>query len=301
MNLNILKTYVRVVETQNLSRTADEFGLSQPAITKQIQALEDKYGVLLLERSGRRLKTTEAGDTLYNFAKEIIKYMDKTDKAMEEVSESRRGSLCIGASTIPGQYIIPPLLKNFKDKFPNVSISLDIGDTEKIFTKIIERELDIGFVGGWINNRKVEGFKWLEDKLVVIVPENHKLAINEEVEVTDLATEKWIFREKGSGTQRAVEELLLAHGIKKDELNIYIEAGSTEAALAMVESGVGISIMSDWAIKKIDTRRKIKALKINSSNAQRSIYIIFPRQKARRKSVNSFLEFIRNFEDFKTR
>jgi DNA-binding transcriptional LysR family regulator len=69
LNLNILKTYVRVVETQNLSRTADEFGLSQPAITKQIQALEDKYGVLLLERSGRRLKTTEAGDTLYNFAK----------------------------------------------------------------------------------------------------------------------------------------------------------------------------------------------------------------------------------------
>ncbi|MEN6461696.1 MAG: selenium metabolism-associated LysR family transcriptional regulator, partial [Syntrophomonas sp.] len=251
MNLNLLKTYVRVVETQNLSRTADEFGLSQPAITKQIQALEDRFGVLLLERSGRRLKTTEAGETLYNFARDIIKYMDKAEKAMEEVSESRKGSLCLGASTIPGQYIIPPLLKKFKDKFPNVSISLDIGDTEKIFTKVIERELDIGVVGGWINNRKIEGYKWLEDELVVIVPDNHKLARGQKVEVTDLITEKWIFREKGSGTQKAVEDLLFAHAIKKDELNVYIEAGSTEAALAAVESGMGISIISDWAIKKI--------------------------------------------------
>lgn len=80
MNLNLYKTYVKVVETQNLSRTADEFGLSQPAVTKQIQALEDIYGVLLLERSGRRLKTTEAGETLYHCAREILKALEKTEK-----------------------------------------------------------------------------------------------------------------------------------------------------------------------------------------------------------------------------
>jgi DNA-binding transcriptional LysR family regulator len=225
--------------------------------------------------------------------------MDKAEKAMEEVSESRKGSLCLGASTIPGQYIIPPLLKKFKDKFPNISISLDIGDTEKIFTKVVERELDIGIVGGWFNNRKIEGFKWLEDKLVIIVPNNHKLALKQEVEVEDLMTEKWIFREKGSGTQKAVEELLLAHGIKKDDLNVYIEAGSTEAAVAAVESGMGISIVSDWAIMKIDPSRKIKALKINSPNAQRFLYVIYPRQKTRRKSVNNFMEFLKNYKDIK--
>jgi DNA-binding transcriptional LysR family regulator len=147
MNLNLYKTYVKVVETQNLSRTADEFGLSQPAVTKQIQALEDIYGVLLLERSGRRLKTTEAGETLYHCAREILKALEKTEKAMEEISESRKGSLYIGASTIPGQYILPAIVKQFKDQFPNVTISIDIADTEKIFNQVAERELDIGLVG----------------------------------------------------------------------------------------------------------------------------------------------------------
>lgn len=297
MNLNLFKTYVKVVETQNLSKTAEEFGLSQPAVTKQIQALEDTYGVLLLERSGRRLKTTEAGETLYYCARDIIKAMDKTDKAMEEVSESRKGSLCLGASNIPGEYILPQLIKRFKEKYPNVSISIDIADTEKIFSRLAERELDVGIVGGWINNRKIEGFEWLEDELVVVLPENHKLARLSEITLDSLLNERWIFREKGSGTRKAVEDLLIAHGIKKEDLNVYIEAGSTEAVLASIEAGMGVSIVSRWAVKKADSYRKIRSIKISEPLVKRNFYIIYPRQKSRRKSVNNFLEYVRKLEE----
>ncbi|MBP1762810.1 MAG: Transcriptional regulator, LysR family, partial [Firmicutes bacterium] len=211
MNLNLFKTYIRVVETQNLSRTADDFGLSQPAITKQIQALEDMYGVLLLERSGRKLKTTEAGEILYNYSRDLVRSMDKLDKAMEDIAEDRKGSLVMGASTIPGQYIIPALIKGFKQEHPHISISLEIADTEKIFNKICERELDIGIVGGWTNQRKVEGFPWLEDELVVVVPQDHRLADQPSCSLADLQDESWIFREKGSGTRKAVEELMAAN------------------------------------------------------------------------------------------
>jgi DNA-binding transcriptional LysR family regulator len=296
MNLNLFKTYIRVVETQNLSRTADEFEISQPAVTKQIQSLEDIYGVLLLERSGRKLKPTEAGETLYQYAREVIKAVEKTERAMEEVAESRKGSLYLGASTIPGQYILPYLIKIYKDKYSSISISMDIADTEKIFNKVAERELDIGIVGGWINNRKVDGYKWLEDELVCIVPENHKLARNQELKISSLLTERWIIREKGSGTRRAVEELLMAHEIKRDDLNIYMEAGSTEAVLAMVESGMGISIVSRWAIKRIE-HRKMKALKLDEPDAKRFLYVIYPRQKVRRKTVNNFLEYLKSLEE----
>lgn len=295
MNLNLFKTYIRVVETQNLSRTADQFGISQPAVTKQIQSLEDIFGVLLLERSGRKLKPTEAGETLYQYSREIIRAVEKTERAMEEVSESRKGSLYLGASTIPGQYILPYLIKIYKDKFPSISISMDIADTEKIFNKVAERELDLGIVGGWINNRKVEGHKWLEDELVVIVPENHKLARSQQVKLDSLLNERWISREKGSGTRKAVEELLLAHN-HREELNIYMEAGSTEAVLAMVESGMGISIVSRWAIKRIE-HRKMKALKLDELDAKRFLYVIYPRQKVRRKSVNNFLEYLKSLEE----
>ena len=302
MNLNLFKTYVRVVETQNLSRTAEEFDLSQPAVTKQIQALEDMYGVLLLERSGRKLKTTEAGETLYEYAREIIKVMDRTAKAMEEVSDSRKGSLYLGASTIPGQYILPYIIKKFKDKMPNISISMDIAETEKIVNRVADREIDVGIVGGWINSRKIEGYSWLEDELVLIVPENHRLAqrensSNKGVKMTDLLHERWIFREKGSGTRKAAEELLLSNGIRNEALNIYLEAGSTEAVLAAVEAGMGISVISSWAIKKLDEHRKIKSISIDDVNAKRLFYVVYPKQKTRRKSVEAFLSYIRQLDE----
>ncbi len=293
MNLNLFKTYVRVVETKNLSKTAEEFGLSQPAVTKQIQSLEDYYGVLLLERAGRRLKPTEAGETLYQYAREIIKLLEKTDNIMETVVESKKGILYLGASTIPGQYILPDYIKRFSDNFPYINISLDIGDTEKIFKKVAERELDIGLVGGWLSNRKVEGFQWLQDELLLIVPENHHLMGRDEVRIEELLHEKWIFREKGSGTRKAAEELLNNHGIKKEDLHVGMEAGSTEAVLASVESGMGISIVSNWAIKKADPHRRIRSLKIDDPGATRFFYIIYPRQKSRRKAVESFLDFIK--------
>lgn len=296
MNINLFRTFIRVVETQNLSKTAEEFGLSQPAITKQIQALEDMYGVLLLERSGRRLKTTEAGEVLYNCAREIVRAVEKTEKEMANLADSHKGTLTLGASNIPGEYILPKLIKDFKDTYPNVSITMDIADTEKILNKVSEREIDIGIVGGWINNRKTEGFKWLEDELVALVPYNHRLAASDSVSLQDLAGERWIFREKGSGTRKATEDLLALHGIRKEEINVYMEAGSTEAVLASVESGMGIAIMSRWAINKLDPHRKLKGIPISDSGASRFFYVVFPRQKARRKSVESFLEYIGNYE-----
>lgn len=301
MNLNLFKTYVRVVETQNLSRTAEEFGLSQPAVTKQIQSLEDIYGILLLERSGRKLKPTEAGETLYEHAREVLKVMDRTGKAMEEISDSRKGSLYLGASTIPGQYILPYIVKRFKDRMPNIAISMDIADTDKIVNRVAEREIDIGIVGGWANNRKIEGYSWLEDDLVLIVPVNHRFAsdgnsASKGIRVTDLLHERWIFREKGSGTRKATEELLLSNGIRNDALNIYLEAGSTEAVLAAVEAGMGISIISSWAIKRLGEQRKIYTIKIDDVIAKRYFYVIYPKQKTRRKSVEAFLDYIKQLD-----
>lgn len=293
MNTNLLRTYVRVVETQNLSRTADEFNISQPAVTKQIQALEDFYGVLLLERSGRRLRTTEAGETLYHCAREIIKLLDKTEKVMLESSDSHRGNIFLGASTIPGQYILPGLIKEFKEKHPQISLSLDIADSEKIFNQVANREIDIGIIGAWLNSRKVDGFKLMDDQLLVIVPAQHSLAACQGVSLQNLLSERWIFREKGSGTRKAVEDLLAIKGIRKEDLHIYIEAGSTEAVLASVESGMGISIVSRWAVEGLYNRRGIMALPIQDVDRERSFYVIYPRQKTRRKSVNQMLEFLR--------
>ena len=294
INLSLFKTYVRVVENHNLSRTAEEMNLSQPAVSKQIQSLEERYGVLLLERSGRKLKTTTAGEALYDCAREILKVMEKTDQVMEEIAESRRGRLMLGASTIPGQYVLPQYLKGFKDIFPNVNIVMKIADTENIFNLVADREVDLGIVGAWIPSRKVDSFKWMEDELVVLVPANHPLAARSEVELKELTTEKWIFREKGSGTRMATEEMLTSLGLRKEELDIQVELGSTEAVVSAVEAEMGLALVSRYVAPQWTRNDRIVALTIAGGAAKRDIYVICPRQRNRRRTVDNFLDFLRS-------
>lgn len=296
MNLGPFRTFVKVVETQNLSRAAAELGLSQPAVSKQIQALEDHYGVLLMERSGRKLKLTEAGEALYACAMELLRVMEKTARTMEDISESRRGKLYIGTSTIPGQYLIPRIIKSFKARYPNVAIFMDMADTEKIYTRVAEREMDLGIVGAWLGNRKVDGFKWAEDELLVLVPANHRLAQAKEVAIGDLLKERWLFREKGSGTRVAVEEMLGRVFIRKEDLNIQAEVGSTSAMVAAVEADLGISIVSSLVISHGSAGQGVIGLKLANDVGKRDLFVIYPKQKHRRVTVERFLDFLRNNE-----
>lgn len=294
MKLTLLKTFIRVVETRNLSRTAEELNISQPAVSKQIQALEDMYGVMLLERSGRRLKTTEAGELLYNSAIEVVKTLEKTDRLMEELLENRRGKIFLGASSIPGQYILPRCIKEFKEEYPNVTISMEVSDTERIFNKIMEREIDVGVIGSWINSRKVEGFPWLEEELMIAVPRDHRLGKQKTVKLENVSGERWVIRERGSGTRMAMEAVLAQANMKIDDLNVQAELGSTSAVLAAVEAGMGITMVSSLALAKSGTSG-LTALKLDGVEARRKFYVIYPRQKNRRITVNNFIEFLKRY------
>ncbi|MDO4540496.1 MAG: selenium metabolism-associated LysR family transcriptional regulator [Syntrophomonadaceae bacterium] len=293
MNLNLFKTYVRVIDTQNFSRTAEEIGISQPAVTKQIQSLEDIYGVMLLERSGRRLRPTEAGETLYQCAREIIRLVERTEREMQAMADSNKGSLTLGASTIPGQYLLPRLIKQYKDIHSQVSISLSISDSERVFNQVADRNLDVGIVGAWLNSRKVEGFPWMTDELVVIAPTNYQGGKGDSVRLSELHNEKWIIREKGSGTRRSMEELWFNAGLRRENLTIAMEAGSTEAVIAMVEAGMGISIVSRLALSSAAARLRCRELRIRDQDVTRQLYVIYPSQRSRRDSVNNFLEYLK--------
>ena len=293
MRTDLFKTFVRVIETQNFTKVARELDISQPAVSKQIQALEEMYGVLLIERTGKRLKPTPAGEALYGCAKDILKAVEKTERVMGDLLETRRGRLLLGASTIPGQYIMPPLMTEFKSKFPHVSLYMEVGDSEVILGKVIDKHLDVGIVGAWTGDRRVDHFQWISDELLLVVPQEHRFTQMEKVTVDDMLQEPWVFREKGSGTRLTLEDSLQAAGIKADSVNVVAEVGSTEAVLASVEAGMGISLVSQWAVKKAENARKIKAMKVEGLEFKRNFYVVFPRQKQRRKSVDMFLDFLR--------
>ena len=297
MRLNLFKTFVRVVEIQNLSRVAEEMGISQPAVSKQIQSLEETFGVLLLERAGRRLKPTEAGEVLYECSMDILRVWERTEKIMEEMADTHRGNLLLGASTIPGEYIMPTLLKDYKEKHPQVNIFMDIGDTEDIISGVTEGELDVGIVGAPFDHRRLDGFEWIEDELVLVVPEEHELSAGGKVSVNALMHEYWLFREKGSGTRQTAEEVLRHLGVKTEQLSIAAELGSTEAVLSSVEAGLGVSLVSVWAVNRAQKAGRLKSLRISGADFSRRFYVIFPRQKQRRRTVEAFLNFLRQVKE----
>jgi DNA-binding transcriptional LysR family regulator len=211
---------------------------------------------------------------------------------MENVVENRHGDLLLGASTIAGQYILPYFLKGFKESYPNINISMQVADTEKIYTLVAQRNLDVGVVGAWMKNPKVESLKWMPDELVILVPRHHKLADRKQVEIKSLLAERWVFREQGSGTRMVTEEILARLGISKEDLNIQIEVGSSEAVVAAVEADLGIALISKHAVEAGKRSETVRALRVAGNEAQQDIYIIYPHQKSRRMAVEHFLHYL---------
>ncbi|NPV26668.1 MAG: LysR family transcriptional regulator [Firmicutes bacterium] len=293
MNLSLLQTFVTVVEMASLSGAARKLHLTQPAVSKHIQALEEHYGTQLLERVGRRIKLTEAGEILFRNSLEIMAIMEQTDQAIAESSAQIRGRLALGASNIPGHYILPAIVGRFKKAYPEAQITLEIGDTSQIISQLLEGKINVGVVGAWVKNRKLTGTKFAEDEICLIVPPDHPRAKDGAIEIKDLLKENLIWREKGSGTRMVIEEKLNQAGLSPEKLKIVLELGSTEAVISAVEAGLGAALVSRWATQKVEDLGRVVSLSVKNLDLKRDLYLVYPKQKSYPRVVQAFLDFVR--------
>ncbi|GAB6180310.1 selenium metabolism-associated LysR family transcriptional regulator [Desulfotomaculum defluvii] len=291
MNLSTLQTFIVVAEKKNLSLAAQEIHITQPAISKQLSVLESYFDTVLVERKGRGVNLTPAGEVFYRHAREMLELMNKAERELRQMSGEIRGRLIIWASTIPGHYILPPIIGTFKKEYPDVQTVLQIGDSKEAIRKLLEESAHLAAVGKLPNNKRLEGIKFFADELMVIVPIGHPLAELNEVTIERLAKEPLVWREIGSGTRSVVESFLAEGGLSPDKLNIALELGSTGAIVTAVEAGAGISIVSRWAILKELALNKISSLKIKDLPMQRDLYLAYPRRKNKSPMVEAFIKY----------
>jgi len=250
MNLTQLKTFIAIVRYQSFSRAAAELNLTQPAVSKQVQALENSYGCPLLTRAGREAEPTEEGKILYQYALEVLRLLAEARTAIEKVGGTIRGPVYLGASTIPGHYVLPYLIGPFQQLYPHVELHVEIADTEQIVRRVLEGKVDFGVVGRQAESQ-LKYFPFMEDELVVIMPPGHPLAARDEIRAWDLVGQPLVWREQGSGTRKVLEERLVEAGVDTGLLQKKtLEVGSTEAVVAAVEAGLGLSLVSRWAVIK---------------------------------------------------
>jgi len=291
MNLNYLKTFITTVEQKGLSRAARVLNLTQPAVTKHINILEDYCGCKLLDRSGGNLKLTDSGRIFYQNARKILNLMDDSLEKINKLNEKVRGHLVIEASTVPGHYVLPRLIGPFKKHYPLVQVSVGISNSGKAVEKVMEGDAHLGVVGREFKLPNITSVKLDDDELVLVVPSHHRLAAKKSISPQEIEGEELVWREADSGTRRTIEQKLSDAGISKENLNIVAELGSTEAIINAVEAGVGISLVSKWATRDKDRSGRLKSLSLENVSLKRNLYVVYSRHRTLSAAAEAFLKF----------
>ena len=245
-----LRVFLVAAEKLNFTQAAEHLHLTQPAVTLQVKNLEEDLKVRLFDRSARRLRLTPAGEVLLGYARRIAALYEEARRRISDVTDEARGRLLLGVSTTISQYVLPHMLAGFRDEFPGVRVSVVSGNTEAVLRLLVRGEIELAMIEGPPRTAGIKLQKFLDDEIVLIVPADHRWAAKRQpLPPMQLATMPLLMREEGSGTRDVVEAALKSAGLKLDELNIAMSLDSTEAIKSAVEAGLGVGLVSRWALR----------------------------------------------------
>ncbi|OPX91226.1 selenium metabolism-associated LysR family transcriptional regulator [Pelotomaculum sp. PtaB.Bin117] len=296
MNFKQLESFLWVAELQSFTKAARQLFMSQPAVSFQIKALEEDLEVILFKRGDKKMVLTDAGQLLYQEARQMFRHYQKIKAGMDDLKGLKTGHLIVGAGTIPGEYLLPLLIGDFKKKYPGIQITLKVSGSGQVERWVREREIDLGFTGVLAESQDIECRPWLQDELSLIVPPAHPWVNLGAVKVSDLKSETMIFREKGSGTRRTIEEKLAEHNIVLEQIPQGIELGSSRAVITAVEAGLGISIVSKYAVRESLELGRVREVRIDDFDFNRYLYQIRHRQNMAGFAIDAFTDFVNKDE-----
>lgn len=285
----LLLAFVTIVERNNFTRAAEELHLTQSAVSREIQVLEKKYGVKLLDRTNKYVRLTKAGEVLYHHAKDILIQYDRIEKLIHDLSHSAQGVLDIGSGYTFGEYLLPHVIQEFKSLYPSIIPKITIKNSHRIVAQVLRHELDIGIVEGKLEMQGLVAKPFARDEMAVIVSPAHRLAGRVDVEIDELRSETWILRELGSGTREVTNRVFSDVGLSPVSI---MEFGSSQVIKESVEAGLGISILSEWTIRKEMKYGTLSALKIRNVPISRDVCYVLPITQFRTRATDLFVERI---------
>jgi DNA-binding transcriptional LysR family regulator len=293
MNIDYLKTFREVVRLGSFSEVAKNLSITQPAVSFQIQKLEQQLGIRLVDRTQRTITPTAAGKRLLRFAESVEADREQLLKDLEEMRDEVSGDLLITASTIPGEYVLPPLLADFKKLHPTVRVQVDVSDSLTVINGVSSNSYEIGFCGVPPEGHGLTSFKIAGDEIVLIVPPEHRFAGKDEVTLADFEGESLIFREATSGTQRSLESALTNAGIDTRKWVPNLILGTTQAVVSAVTAGAGIALVSNLAIKQSLALGQVRQVSVRELRLSRDFYCIFRQERVVTRLLDEFIGFIR--------
>ncbi|MEW6586717.1 MAG: selenium metabolism-associated LysR family transcriptional regulator [Nitrospirota bacterium] len=290
MDIHQLRVFASVFKNRSFSRASEELHLTQPTISNHIKTLEDEFGCRLFDRLGRSIIPTKEAEVLYTHALEIIQKADNLNEAIKEIKKDLTGKLIVGASTIPGVYLMPRMMTAFKKKYPEISFQIQISDSRGILDNIARHEVLLGVVGAKLGNEQINYIPFVEDELIVIA--SPSVAADKSILFKDLVKFPLILREEGSGTRRETEKFLDSKGLSVDNFEIAGIFGSTDAVKQAVKAGLGVSILSKFAVADELEHGILKEIALSDLKMKRRFYIIVHKKRTLPRPYEIFLEHI---------
>lgn len=269
-----LKVFYTVALRLNFTKAAQELYISQPAVSKHIQELEETYKTKLFERNGSKIALTPAGEILLKHTKNIFEIYREIDFDMSSFINERQGLLRLGASTTISQYIISPVLARFHQKQQDIKVNLLNGNTEQIENALINKEIEIGIIEGQSKNQSIKYIPFLKDELVLVCNPQNPFVKQKEISLEDLKTMKFVTRERGSGTLEVIEFALKQIDVKFSDLKIEMQLGSTESIKSYLLNSDCFAFMSIHAVDKELKNNELIVLDVANLSIERYFYII---------------------------
>jgi DNA-binding transcriptional LysR family regulator len=293
MDTRQLATFCAVVERRSFSQAAERLGVTQPAVSLQVRALEDRLGQKLLDRSGRRVEPTEAGMRLYRSAQRMLQLEEQLLEDVAAANGDRlTGTLAIGASTGPGAHLVPLLLCEFQRRHAELSVALSIWDTHAVIERVAEREVELGVVGARRRQRSLVFEPLARDEIVLAVPPDHPAA-GGELSVEDLLAETLVVMQEGAGVRQVVEEELRRAGLRLRGLEPRLELGPQESVKSAVAAGYGVAFISRTAVEGELAAGTLAAARVAGLEPSRHLYVVRAKGRPPTRAAEAFLEFAR--------
>ena len=284
-----------VAKGGSFKNAAQSLFLTQPAVSLQIQNLEKQLKTNLFDRTKKQIELTEAGTLLLRYSNRILALCEESSRVLDDLSELQSGKLVIGASQTTGTYLMPKIIGLFQQKYPNINVQLNVDSTRKVAWHLMNRQVDIGIVGGKIPKelRKIlEITPYVEDELALIVPPSHPYVKLECIKKEDLYDLKFISLNSYSTIRTVVDDTLSKNGIDVTRLKVEMELNSIEAIKNAVQSSLGAAFVSVSAITKELELNLLNCVRIEDVKINRKLCIIINPNRYKSKASENFTKEI---------
>jgi len=292
-DLRQLEIFRKVVDLKSFSKAADAVFLAQASVSERISTLENMVGTRLLDRLGREVVPTKAGELLYKHAVLLLEMRRTASLEMADFLGIRRGEIRLGGSTIPGEYILPKVIGRFCRGYPSLWVTLAVGDTVNIESRVLAGDLELGVVGSKGSHKSLIQHELWKDELVLTIPAGHRWSEKREVTVEALCEEPFIFREPGSGTFKILDGYLQSAGSSGlSALKPVACFGTSTAIKEGIKGGLGVSVLSSRAVDTELETGILKALRIQGLSMYRNFFLIRDRRRIVSPLCQALIDFL---------